>query len=1490
MLMRIIAIAALACCTVLHLHSQQLTLLHVDTRNQPFFEAEVALSGSLNGLAPLQTSALAISHNFQPVAVQSSECTPPVGPATLVVIVGPKINSTAGPESVYHLRNILHAVNAPSIDYVLCTAEFNWFTRHRLSTGNAQTLLDSVEQVRQRMKELKGIGHPFRYAHSVQRLLAPITGPLYILFYGFDEHTRGPSGPYTQQWARQLFEGIDVRGFILADNLPGGFDILLVDTFGGVSVPHAMTTGADSIRTAHRLAAALNGRCVVRWKAAPACRTEDRVEARHLATGLRDVRTVRRLGTSWDFLRASPATIRLPKLSRRKTVDTSFVVTSVRVGDRIVDITCSDTGLRITPEHSVIGNGVRCHVTGTPTASDGGVARVTVVTQHCSVTVPIILPRHVRNSRASQLRLLSPVDSVMADAYVNVQYDGADDTTLVVVQYSADSGRSWHVVGSGRGGVVRCSIPDISASHVTLALSHPDSTIVPAVDSITLDRRVGAATALDSDPTGRWIAVVDRGSLFLLDAVSLDTVHRRSIANDYFPNAMPLELRFTADGQSIYLSTVDGILRIDIDELRTTWIATPLTVAKNMFFVMNAQTSHVAVASRPADLVVGFLFVVMLDANGTIVVDTTFGMSSFSMHPSLPLCYALTYSGKLLFDLTSNIPTTTIPKTTFVHAPADVAGIHAHPSGTVLAFREHTGFDPAVFRSGGISLRDASSLEMTLAINFTPTLLEPYPDFHKIVGWSDDGGEILTFGRHFRVYETTRRGDFIECVHDEFANPLQMVHIVPRKSLVSIMRPSSYSPPFEILHLAPQTGCEPRIHRIDSGIATTFAAASAVKWHPQGQYVDRLHTETRLGVTRVVLDTVVGIEVWNEFHLPVTRNAPRLVLRPDTLRFPPVLVGHLYDTTVVNILCNEGTAPAVITALDERESWGRGFRTILKLPLRIEPGQCVSLPFSLTPSREGPLTGFLVFESEHSVDTLHLAGIGQPVPLRIVNRVVDWGRVIVRQPRDTMLVGAIQVTGPLRIDSVRVVGDRAFTDKTNWTTPRIPGDSIDLNLTFRPAGRWHHRSELRIWHGGHDAPAVITLVGHGIMGVLAINTPDTLTSACGILDTTTVTFSHIGDGVIRIDEVGLTPPLATAGVAWTSSVSAILDSGDVKSARLRFEPTTDQGHGMIWVAFTGIQGKDTVWSALSAVVTTGAVHALPNFIAAIRPTTSAIIDTSILITYGVPKGGQIVAEVHGDGIQLLGPSVITPADRVGSTTLPLRLTSVANRPARGFIRISSPACQTETLIPVSSGTETEPPRFDSLVLSVGHFRVRAGEQFTLQVTIDIPPLMRSLLPTPLSAAVKVNGTMMLPANAADRALVERNRDVVVVPVSEPMEFIGLLGNDSLAVIEPLVNAPAGIPTRRNMGSITILDLCESEGRTRLFSGTLKAPTIRVTSATTAEVLGAHTVSVFDMVGRNLAADYDISEGIYRINVPRTGIYIIVATSIEGIVTSILVGQ
>jgi hypothetical protein len=1472
------------------LHAQNLSILNVDTRNHPNFEAQIGYSGGESGLPTLRVADLQISHNGQPIQPVWSECSPPAVNATVIVVVGPDVHNVAGPESLNHLRNLLSAINAP---FTLFTAIVQRGTRYEVLVtpkDNPSIVLDSLESYRQTVVPQVPRVHPFESDLETRRLLENTSGPRYLVMYGGGSDVTGWRGHYTKDWVRSLMSTVSIAGVILADAKPTSFAVLLASAYGGVACQEFMQTQADSLRTARRLAAFINGSCTVRWQAPVACPERDEVTVRHASTNQRDMLSVQRLGSDWTVVQPAPSFIRLAGRQRTPSVDTSFFVTSRISGDRIVSITCSDTGIRVQPQHDRIDEGVTCLITGMRTNRSAEVVRITVQTTHCATTVPIVFHWSPMPDASNVLRLITPSDSIALNSWILVRYAGVSDTTVVTVRVSLDKGLTWTEIGRGSGGSIRCKTPDVAEGPIVLNLSHAIVSTTTTIDSTTLASRAGVATVFDIDPTGKWVAVVDNGRLYLLDAVSLDTVHQTTIANAAFTPMTIYEAKFTADGASLYTSTVDGILRFDVASLRTTWIPTPHIMIRNMQFAMNKLMTHIGLVTQQTNSNIGGLTVAVLDSTGAIVSDTIMGLSCHTIHPTLPIWYVLTYARAILIHLDSSLPRFTNPAVSLVHSQVSVAGAHVNSQGTAIAVREAVGFSPVLHRFGGVSIRDAITLRTSTAIHIPATVREPLPDSHKIVGWTDDGSKVLTYGQFLRIHSGVPPEYYEECIHDENVNPTQTLHIVPGKSLVSLMKPSSLSPPYEVLHVMPQQGCEPRRHITDSAVATIFGEAQDLRWSSHGNDAYRLHTTSLVGVTRVSLDTVLDQVMHYDFSFYGTRRLPRLVLRPDTVVFPTTMVGHRFDTTLTNVLCNEGSAPALIASLNEQQSWGRAYRTAVQLPLRLDPGECITLPFHFIPSRIGALPGFMVFETDVSLDTLHFVGNSIASPIRIHNNRVHWPGIPVRKRSDTVIRNAIEVLSPFIVDSIRLTDDVSFFDDTPWSTVASTGGWLDLHLAFRAQGRWSHQSQVHLWHSGNSSPAIIHLSGHGLKGDLTFEIPPFVTATCMVPDTIETLIRCTGDDQVQIESVGLSQPLASSGVRWLATPRVVLRDGDAITTGLVFEPGAAGPPQRLWIAYTGIQGADTAWATLSTLLSAGLVEAYPPSIAAELPAMVQAIDTSFVVTHDLPTGAGLDVEVFGEGVSLLSTSFITPDQRSGTVTVPIRLTAADGGRVSGFVRVTSTACSTHVLVPVALMGANGEPRFDSITVSTEHYRVRAGQEFTVKLSVDVPASMRTLVPMPLTAGIRTNGTMMLPAVAKDRVLVEIEKERISLPIHDRMEFIGLLGTDSVAVIEPWVSIIPSIPVRIEPGSITILDLCNSSGGLRLFSGNAVSPIVRQLSSGVAEVSNAHTVSVFDMLGRRVFADTHIGEGIHHIDIPKAGLYVIVSTTRDGHVTTVLFGH
>jgi len=211
------------------------------------------------------------------------------------------------------------------------------------------------------------------------------------------------------------------------------------------------------------------------------------------------------------------------------------------------------------------------------------------------------------------------------------------------------------------------------------------------------------------------------------------------------------------------------------------------------------------------------------------------------------------------------------------------------------------------------------------------------------------------------------------------------------------------------------------------------------------------------------------------------------------------LVGNVKDSLVTTFVQNAGTFPFRVDSIQIVGADASQFSVVSGIPpFDVQAGGNHAVEFRFRPSSIGVKTAQLLIFTQ--ADTLRqtIRGEGIAPALAVVNSLIDFGRILVGEKKDTLQTLTIKNIGtaPLTITATRHAGpnDLDFSTLSGGGSFVLQADEtakLDLRFTATELGRTSGR--LLFDYNGVGAPATVQLFAEGVL-------PDTARTTVSIKD------------------------------------------------------------------------------------------------------------------------------------------------------------------------------------------------------------------------------------------------------------------------------------------------------------------------------------------------------------------------------------------------------
>ncbi|MFA7627535.1 MAG: choice-of-anchor D domain-containing protein, partial [Candidatus Kapaibacterium sp.] len=199
-----------------------------------------------------------------------------------------------------------------------------------------------------------------------------------------------------------------------------------------------------------------------------------------------------------------------------------------------------------------------------------------------------------------------------------------------------------------------------------------------------------------------------------------------------------------------------------------------------------------------------------------------------------------------------------------------------------------------------------------------------------------------------------------------------------------------------------------------------------------------------------------------------------------------VLTGTSKDSVVSNLVQNLGTYQLKVDDIFFRGADAQSFSIVSGFPaFNVPPHENGQVELRFAPTREGNHTAEMIFIIQSDTIIRNIRGSGIRPMLKIVNPVIDFGKVEVDDSKDTIQAITIRNVGSaiLYIDSTK----HGLPNYTDFSTlsgggkfQLNPGQEHTMDLRFTARDKGFTTGSLEFYYSAPGSPAVVQLFAEGI--------------------------------------------------------------------------------------------------------------------------------------------------------------------------------------------------------------------------------------------------------------------------------------------------------------------------------------------------------------------------------------------------------------------------
>jgi uncharacterized protein YegL len=208
-----------------------------------------------------------------------------------------------------------------------------------------------------------------------------------------------------------------------------------------------------------------------------------------------------------------------------------------------------------------------------------------------------------------------------------------------------------------------------------------------------------------------------------------------------------------------------------------------------------------------------------------------------------------------------------------------------------------------------------------------------------------------------------------------------------------------------------------------------------------------------------------------------------------------VLIGSLKDSVVVSYIENDDDFPMVIENISFAGTNPSDFEVISpNFPINIDPNETADVEFRFEPKAIGKRDANIFINTAFSSFNYNITGNGVLPEIEIDSDIIDFGKVLVGDNKDTLVKAVIknQGVGTINISSVQqllpdIVQFDVLDGGDGFTLS--PNASHEMLLRFAPEKAGRTSGGIGFYYDGVGSPAVVELYGEGIRNYPEIIAP-----------------------------------------------------------------------------------------------------------------------------------------------------------------------------------------------------------------------------------------------------------------------------------------------------------------------------------------------------------------------------------------------------------------
>ncbi|MBI3258067.1 MAG: choice-of-anchor D domain-containing protein, partial [Ignavibacteriae bacterium] len=565
-----------------------------------------------------------------------------------------------------------------------------------------------------------------------------------------------------------------------------------------------------------------------------------------------------------------------------------------------------------------------------------------------------------------------------------------------------------------------------------------------------------------------------------------------------------------------------------------------------------------------------------------------------------------------------------------------------------------------------------------------------------------------------------------------------------------------------------------------------------------------------------------------------------------TINFGSVEVNTEKDTLKALTIKNIGKIPVTITGTRHGTPNDKDFSTISGGgSFILMPDSIKQMDLKFVPSIEGRTSGTLLFDYNGvgSPATVGLFGEGVAPKLEIVNKTIDFGKVVLGSSKDSLQAVTIKNAGTMVLTIYNVW---YYNQNTNEFTTLAgggnfivkPRDSARMDLRFTPKAIGVRSEKLLFDYNGTGPIPEIILTGEGIpknyMSVKVLN--NVIDFGKVIIDSPkdtiqAVTIQNNGNVAISITDIQLQNSSETSFTILSNPAPLIINPNDIIRLDIRFIPNSlGIKNNKIQFSYQGSATPAEVTITGEGINNTPSIQLLNSSIDFGKVEVGSFKDTLRAVTIkNIGKTAITVTDVQNallseQDFTILNnpaPKVLNPND---TFFLDLKFTPSVDSKKIGRFRFNFD----NSVLPIEMGLKGEGFKITkptaSAMFTIGSAEANAGETVLIPIKLNAPTNILESGIEKFHVRISFNTTLLEPIGTTPFGVMQGNKRIIELDLPNlpidggnntllQLQFRAGLGNDSISAITlDSIEAIGGTGqfTHEN-GKFKLLGICPAGG-------------------------------------------------------------------------------